>query len=49
MNEAHVGSDFDDFLRELSLLEEVEAEAAKRVEVCHVLEATTESPAPEEG
>ncbi len=31
MNEGHAGSDFDDFLREEGLLEEVEAVAAKRV------------------
>lgn len=31
MNEKHVGSDFDDFLREEGLLEEAEAVAAKRV------------------
>ncbi|HSL83582.1 MAG TPA: hypothetical protein VLF66_12475 [Thermoanaerobaculia bacterium] len=31
MNEKHVGSDFNDFLREEGLLEEVEAVAAKRV------------------
>jgi len=31
MNEQHVGSDFDDFLREEGLLEAAEAVAAKRV------------------
>lgn len=31
MNYKHVGSDFDDFLRDEGLLEEVEAVAAKRV------------------
>lgn len=31
MNDKHVGSDFDDFLREEGLLEEVEAVAANRV------------------
>jgi hypothetical protein len=31
MNTKHIGSDFDDFLREESLLEDSEATAAKRV------------------
>lgn len=31
MNERHLGSDFDDFLRGEGLLEEVKAVAAKRV------------------
>lgn len=31
MDDRHVGSDFDDFLREEGLLEEAEAVAAKRV------------------
>lgn len=31
MNEKHIGSDFDDFLAEEGLLEEVEAVAVKRV------------------
>ena len=31
MNEKHVGSDFDDFLREEGLLEDAEAVASKRV------------------
>jgi antitoxin HicB len=31
MNEKHIGSDFDDFLTEEMLLEEVEAIAVKRV------------------
>ena len=31
VNKKHVGSDFDDFLKEEGLLEEVEAVAAKRV------------------
>ena len=31
MDERHIGGDFDDFLREQGLLEEVEAAAAKRV------------------
>jgi hypothetical protein len=48
MNDKHVGSDFDDFLREGGLLEEVEAVAAKRVELSHAPEATNESSAPEE-
>lgn len=49
MKETHVGSDFDDFLREEGLLEEVEAEAAKRVDLCYAPAATNESSAPEEG
>ena len=39
MNEKHVGSDFDDFLREEGLLEEVEAVAAKRVLAYQITEA----------
>ena len=31
MNQRHIGGDFDDFLREQGLLEEVEATAAKRL------------------
>jgi antitoxin HicB len=31
MDERHIGGDFDDFLREQGLLEEVEATAAKRL------------------
>lgn len=31
MNERHLGSDFDDFLREEGLLDDAEAVAAKRV------------------
>ena len=31
MNEKHLGSDLDDFLREEGILDEVEANAAKRV------------------
>jgi hypothetical protein len=49
MNEKHLGSDFDDYLREEGLLDEAEAEAAKRVGLCHAPEATNESWAPEEG
>lgn len=39
MNEKHVGSDFDDFLREEGLLEEAEAVAAKRVLAYQISEA----------
>jgi predicted XRE-type DNA-binding protein len=39
MNEKHVGSDLDDFLREEGLLEEVEAVAAKRVLAYQISEA----------
>jgi predicted XRE-type DNA-binding protein len=42
MNEKHVGSDFDDFLREEGLLEEVEAVAAKRVLAHQISEAMKE-------
>lgn len=41
MNETHVGSDFDDFLREEGLLEEAEGAAAKRVHVYQDSEAMT--------
>lgn len=37
MNERHVGSDFDDFLREESLLERAQAVAAQRVAARHDL------------
>ena len=33
MNEKHLGSDFDDFLQEEGLLEDVETVAAKRVRI----------------
>lgn len=39
MNEKHVGSDLDNFLREEGLLEEVEAVAAKRVLAYQISEA----------
>lgn len=42
MKEIHVGSDFDDFLREEGLLEEVEAVAAKRVLAYQISEAMKE-------
>ena len=42
MNEKHVGSDFDDFLREEGLLDEVEAVAAKRVLAFQISEAMRE-------
>lgn len=42
MDEKHVGSDFDDFLREEGLLEEVEAVAAKRVLAYQISEAMKE-------
>lgn len=35
MNDKHLGSAFDDFLREEGLLEEVEAVAAQRVQAHH--------------
>lgn len=42
MNEQHLGSDFDDFLREEGLLEEAEAVAAKRVLAYQISEAMKE-------
>ena len=42
MNEQHLGSDFDDFLREEGLLEEVEAVAAKRVLAYQISQAMKE-------
>ncbi len=42
MNEQHLGSDFDDYLREEGLLEEVEAVAAKRVLAYQISEAMRE-------
>lgn len=39
MNEKHLGSDFDDFLREEGLLEEANAVAAKRVLAYQIAEA----------
>jgi predicted XRE-type DNA-binding protein len=39
VTETHVGSDFDDFLREEGLLEEAEAVAAKRVLAYQISEA----------
>jgi predicted XRE-type DNA-binding protein len=42
VNETHVGSDFDDFLRKEGLLEEVEAVAAKRVLAYQISEAMKE-------
>ena len=39
MNPKHVGSDFDDFLREEGLLEEAEAVASKRVLAYQISEA----------
>ena len=42
MNEKHLGSDFDDFLREEALLEEAEAVAARRVLAHQIPEAMKE-------
>jgi predicted XRE-type DNA-binding protein len=42
MNDRHLGSDFDDFLREERLLEEAEAVAAKRVLAFQITEAMKE-------
>lgn len=42
MNDRHLGSDFDDFLREEGLLEEAEAVAAKRVLAFQIRQAMKE-------
>jgi predicted XRE-type DNA-binding protein len=42
MNPKHIGSDFDDFLREEGLLEEAEAVAAKRVLAFQIAQAMAE-------
>jgi len=42
MDAKHLGSDFDDFLREEGLLDEAEAVASKRVLACQVSEASGE-------
>lgn len=42
MNEKHLGSDFDDFLREEALLEQAEAVAARRVQAYRLPEAMKE-------
>lgn len=42
MNDRHLGSDFDDFLREERLLEEAETVAAKRVLAFQITEAMKE-------
>lgn len=42
MDEKHLGSDFDDFLHEEGLLQEVEAVAAKRVLAYQLAEAMKE-------
>jgi antitoxin HicB len=42
MNDKHIGSDFDDFLREEGLLEEVESVVAKRVLAYQISEAMKE-------
>jgi hypothetical protein len=42
MNERNAGGDFDDFLREKGLIEEVEAVASKRVLAFQIVEAMKE-------
>lgn len=42
LNEKHLGSDFDDFLREDGVLDEVEAIAAKRVLAYQIGDGTLE-------
>jgi len=42
MNEKHLGSDFDEFLQEEGLLEEVEGVAAKRVLAYQIAQAMKE-------
>lgn len=43
MNKEHIGSDFDDFLREEGLLEDAEATAAKQVVAFRVAHCTEEA------
>ena len=43
MNNPHIGSDFDDFLREEKILEEVEAAAIKKVLACMIEQAMAET------
>ena len=42
MNEKHIGSDFDDFLQEEGILQEVELVAVKRVLAMRILELMKE-------
>lgn len=43
MNNPHIGSDFDDFLREEKILDEVEAAAIKKVLACMIEQAMAET------
>ena len=43
MSNPHVGSDFDDFLQQEAIFEEVEAGAIKRVVACMIEQAMAES------
>ena len=43
MSNQHIGSDFDDFLREDGIFEEVEAGAIKKVVACMIEQAMVES------
>jgi antitoxin HicB len=42
-NHKHIGSDFDDFLKEENIFEEVEAIAIKKVVACMLLQAMNEN------
>ena len=43
MSNEHIGSDFDDFLQEEGIFEEVEAGAIKKVVVCMIEQAMAET------
>ena len=43
MSNPHIGSDFDDFLQEEGILEEVEAAAIKKVVACMIVWAMAEA------
>jgi len=43
MSNPHIGSDFDDFLQEEGILEEVEAAAIKKVVACMIEQAMAET------
>ena len=43
MSNPHIGSDFDDFLREEGIFEEVQAGAIKKVVACMIEQAMAES------
>ena len=43
MSNQHIGSDFDDFLREEGIFEEVEAAAIKKVLACMIVQTMAET------